>query len=173
MPQMGTRCPDPCPKPVAAEAAASTSSISAFRINGAVHQAQAPAQPSTRQEVSAPTVAGRTVADTVVLGQTWDSATVAPSGTENLSSVIAMAPAVMTVPAGTKVTFENPSTNSNDHCARSFFDPASFKVGPLAPGASGSYTFVKPGTYYYNDCAGFPWNTGEIIVSAAARSSHG
>jgi PQQ-dependent dehydrogenase (methanol/ethanol family) len=140
----------------------------AFKINGALHQAHAPGQPSIRQGISAPTVAGSTVADTVVLGQTWDSSTGAPSGTENLSSVNAMAPTVMTVPAGTTVTFENPSTNSNDHCAQSFFDPAAFKVGPLAPGTSGSFTFTKPGTYYYNDCAGFPWDTGEIVVSQAS-----
>ena len=76
-----------------------------------------------------------------------------------------MAPEIMTVPAGTTVTFENPSSNSKDHCAESFFDPASFKIGPLAPGQSGTFQFTKAGTYFYNDCAGFPWNTGEIIVS--------
>ena len=62
------------------------------------------------------------------------------------------------------MTFTNPSGNQMSHCAESFFDPASFKIGPLAPGQSGSYRFVKPGDYFYNDCAGFPWNTGEIIV---------
>jgi len=71
----------------------------------------------------------------------------------------------MTVPAGTTVTFTNPAGNSKDHCAESFFDPSSFKIGPLAPGKSGSVTLTKPGDYFYNDCAGFPWNTGEIIVS--------
>jgi plastocyanin len=76
-----------------------------------------------------------------------------------------MAPAVMTVPAGTTVTFTNPAGNLKSHCAESFFDPASFTIGPLAPGQSGTFHFVKPGDYFYNDCAGFPWNTGEIIVS--------
>lgn len=75
-----------------------------------------------------------------------------------------MAPPVMTVPAGTTVTFENPAGNVKDHCAESFFDPASFKIGPIAPGSSGSFRFVTPGVYFYNDCAGFPWNTGEIVV---------
>ena len=64
----------------------------------------------------------------------------------------------------TTVTFTNPSGNVKSHCAESFFDPANFKIGPIAPGHSGSYRFVKPGDYYYNDCAGFPWSTGEIIV---------
>ncbi len=76
-----------------------------------------------------------------------------------------MAPPVMTVPAGTTVTFENPASNVKMHCAQSFFDPAKFKIGPLAPGQSRSFRFAKPGVYFYNDCAGFPWDTGEVIVS--------
>lgn len=40
------------------------------------------------------------------------------------------------VRAGTTVTFVNLAGNTKDHCAR----------------------------YFYNDCAGFPWNTGEIVV---------
>ncbi len=70
----------------------------------------------------------------------------------------------MTVPTGTTVTFTNPAGNSHKHCAEGFFDPMKFKIGPLAPGQSGSVKLTKPGTYFYNDCAGFPWNTGEIIV---------
>jgi PQQ-dependent dehydrogenase (methanol/ethanol family) len=140
-------------------------SLWAFRIGGPIGPASAgPAIPA-RFPVVGVTVAGSSVADTVVLGQTWDTSTGAPSGTENLASETAMAPAIMTVPAGTTVTFQNPSSNAKDHCAESFFDPASFKIGPLAPGQSGSFDFTKPGTYFYNDCAGFPWNTGEIIVS--------
>jgi plastocyanin len=109
-------------------------------------------------------VPGSSVGDTVILGRTWDTATNAPSTSENLASQAAMAPAIMTVPAGTTVTFTNPSSNAQAHCAESFFDPASFKIGPLGPGQSGTYTFTKPGTYFYNDCAGFQWDTGEIVV---------
>jgi plastocyanin len=76
-----------------------------------------------------------------------------------------MAPPIMTVPAGATVTFTNPATNSRDHCAESFFDRSSFTIGPLKPGRSGSVRLTKPGDYFYNDCAGFPWDTGEIIVS--------
>ena len=101
----------------------------------------------------------------MVLGRTWDTANGEPGTNENLASRIAMAPAIMTVPAGTTVTFTNPSGNAKDHCAESFFDPANFKIGPIEPGHSGSVTFIKPGDYFYNDCAGFPWDTGEIIVS--------
>jgi PQQ-dependent dehydrogenase (methanol/ethanol family) len=137
-----------------------------FRLNGKVKQAKAPAKPPVRVLVSGPSLAGSNpaVKDTVVMGQTWDTTNNAPSGTEDLGSEIAMAPPIMTVTVGTKVTFENPVGNTQSHCAQSFFDPAKFKIGPLAPGQSRSFTFTKRGTYFYNDCAGFPWNTGEIIV---------
>ncbi|HEX3487806.1 MAG TPA: PQQ-binding-like beta-propeller repeat protein [Streptosporangiaceae bacterium] len=139
-------------------------SLWAFRIGGTLSQASPPPAIPTRLPVDAPAVAGSAAHDTVVLGRVWDAATGAPGPTEQLGSEVAMAPAVMTVPAGTTVTFTNPSGNAKDHCAESFFDPASFKIGPLAPGHSGTVTFTKAGTYFYNDCAGFPWNTGEIIV---------
>jgi PQQ-dependent dehydrogenase (methanol/ethanol family) len=135
-----------------------------FKIGGAVPEAAAPAPLPVRVPVNGVTVAGASVASTVVLGRTWDPTTSAPSPAEDLASETAMAPPIMTVAAGTTVTFINPSGNTHAHCAESFFDPASFKVGPLQPGRSASYRFLKPGAYFYNDCAGFPWNTGEIIV---------
>lgn len=138
----------------------------AFKLNGSVKQAKAPVQPPARVLVSGPTVAGNApgVADTVVMGRTWNTTSGAPDTTENLGSEIAMAPPIMTVTAGTKVIFTNPVGNTKPHCARSFFDPASFSTGLLQPGQSRTVKFDKPGTYFYNDCAGFPWNTGEIIV---------
>ena len=139
-------------------------SLVAFRIGGGLSQASPPPPVPTRLPVDAPAVAGSAAHDTVVLGRRWDAATGAPGTTEDLGSAVAMAPPVMTVPAGTTVTFTNPAGNAKDHCAESFFDPASFKIGPLAPGQSGTVTFSQAGTYFYNDCAGFPWNTGEIIV---------
>jgi glucose dehydrogenase/plastocyanin len=139
-------------------------SLWAFKLNGTVPPAKAPAQIPPRVPVGGATIAGSTVSDTVVMGRTWDTATGSPSAAENLASQVAMAPAIMTVSAGTTVTFTNPSGNVQSHCAESFFDPATFKIGPIAPGHSGSYRFVTPGDYFYNDCAGFPWNTGEIIV---------
>jgi PQQ-dependent dehydrogenase (methanol/ethanol family) len=139
-------------------------SLWAFRLRGTVSPAKAPAPIPTRVAIGGPTIAGDTVSDTVVMGRTWDATTKSPSAAENLASEVAMAPAIMTVPAGTTVTFSNPAGNAKSHCAESFFDPASFTIGPIAPGHSGSYRFAKPGDYFYNDCAGFPWNTGEIIV---------
>jgi PQQ-dependent dehydrogenase (methanol/ethanol family) len=142
----------------------SNDSLWALKLGGTVPQASPPPPIPARLPVNGVTVAGSTVSDTVVMGRTWDTATSSPSKTENLASLTAMAPAIMTVPAGTTVTFTNPSGNAQNHCAESFFDPASFKIGPLAPGQSGSFTFTTPGDYFYNDCAGFPWNTGEIVV---------
>jgi PQQ-dependent dehydrogenase (methanol/ethanol family) len=140
-------------------------SLWAFRIGGKLRPAAPPAAIPSRSPVVGPSVAGSAVADTIVLGRTWDTATGAPSTAENLASQIAMAPPVLTVPAGTTMTFTNPAGNARQHCAESYFDPSSFKVGPLAPGQSGTVTLTRPGDYFYNDCAGFPWNTGEIIVS--------
>lgn len=136
----------------------------AFRLGGTVRPAKAPPTDPVREPVLGPTVAGSTAGYTVVMGRTWNSTAGAPNTTESLGSQVAMAPPVMTVPVGTTVTFRNPVGNTKAHCAQSFFDPASFKIGPLAPGSSGSFRFVRPGNYFYNDCAGFPWNTGEIIV---------
>ncbi len=140
-------------------------SLWAFKLHGTVPPAKAPAPIPTRVSIGGATIAGDTVNDTVVMGRTWDTTTNSPSPAENLASEVAMAPSIMTVPAGTTVTFTNPSGNRESHCAESFFDPANFKIGPIAPGHSDSYRFVKPGDYFYNDCAGFPWNTGEIIVA--------
>ncbi len=140
-------------------------SLWTFRLGGRLAQAGTGPSIPARVPVAGVTVPGTAVADTVVLGRTWNTATGAPSPTENLASQNAMAPAIMTVPAGTTVTFQNPAGNSKPHCAEAFFDPAFFKIGPLPPGQSGTFQFTRKGTYFYNDCAGFPWNTGEIIVN--------
>jgi len=137
----------------------------AFRLGGKLGQASSGPSIPARVPVNAVTISGSSVADTVVLGRRWDTGTGGPGTTEDLASQTAMAPAIMTVPVGTTVTFSNPAGNSKDHCAEAFFDPEFFKIGPLAPGQSGSFHFIKPGAYFYNDCAGFPWNTGEIIVN--------
>lgn len=139
-------------------------SLWAFRLGGKLGQASAGPVIPARQPVTGVTVAGSSVADTVVLGRDWDTSANAPGSTEDLASETAMAPEIMTVPVGTTVTFSNPAGNSKQHCAEAFFDPEFFKIGPLDPGQSGTFQFTEKGTYFYNDCAGFPWNTGEIIV---------
>ncbi|MDX6391041.1 MAG: hypothetical protein QOJ73_2104 [Streptosporangiaceae bacterium] len=138
--------------------------LSVFTLGGTMSRVPAAGSSASRVPVTGTTVTGRTVNDTVLLGRTWHTGTNTPGPRENLASEAAMAPAIMTVPPGTTVTFTNPLGNTHAHCAESFFDPTSFTIGPLEPGQSASYQFRKQGTYFFNDCAGFPWNTGEIIV---------
>ena len=54
-----------------------------------------------------------------------------------------MAPTHLRVPVGTTVTFTNPASNPNTHCATQFFEGLfNFR---LAPGESATYTFTQAG----------------------------
>jgi plastocyanin len=65
----------------------------------------------------------------------------------------AFAPAAVTVPVGTTVTWIN--EDSVPHTVTSTSGPAKFDSGQLASGASWSGTFMTPGTYKYY-CADHP-----------------
>jgi plastocyanin len=106
--------------------------------------------------VTAAAVAGNAVSNTVLLGRT--SATSA----ESTVSQNAMYPQNLTVPIGTTVTFVNPATSANDHCADSFFDHE-FDSGVLKPGQTFSHLFTTAGEYFYNDCV-WPHITGKVVV---------
>jgi plastocyanin len=71
-------------------------------------------------------------------------------------------PAVLTVKAGTTVTWQNqdgaPHAIASDSGA-----PAAFTSSQLATGASYSFTFSQPGTYTYH-CSIHPSMTGTIVV---------
>ncbi|MFT3819951.1 MAG: PQQ-binding-like beta-propeller repeat protein [Rubrivivax sp.] len=112
-----------------------------------------------RRPVSGSAVAGTGVNNTVLLGRT--SATSAEVSI-NSGSTNGVYPTWMTVPLGTTVTFTNPAGSANTHCATQFFEGL-FNFS-LAPGQSASYTFTKPGEYFYNDCYN-PRSTGKIVVS--------
>jgi plastocyanin len=72
-----------------------------------------------------------------------------------------MAPTHLVVSAGTTVTFTNPATNANTHCATQFFEGLfNFR---LTPGESATYTFSQPGEYFFNDCHS-PRPTGKVQV---------
>lgn len=73
-----------------------------------------------------------------------------------------MYPQNLTVPIGTTVTFVNPATSANDHCADSFFDHE-FDSGVLKPGQTFSHLFTTAGEYFYNDCV-WPHITGKVVV---------
>lgn len=134
----------------------------AFKLNGTVPQAAAPPPPPNRNPITAPPVAGTTTGNTVTLGRLWDSATNSPGSTENIVSPNATAPQILTVPAGTTVTFSNPASNTYHHGAASFFEHE-FDTGTLTPGQSATHTFTEAGEFFYNDPA-FPQSTGQIIV---------
>jgi alcohol dehydrogenase (cytochrome c) len=72
-----------------------------------------------------------------------------------------MAPTHLRVAPGTTVTFTNPATNANPHCATQFFEGLfNFR---LAPGESATYRFDLPGEYFFNDCFS-PRPTGKVEV---------
>jgi glucose dehydrogenase/plastocyanin len=129
----------------------------AFKVNGKLPPAPTPTPPYQRRDVSGSAVEGSTVANTVLLARTSASPAAAPDST----AVAGMFPTHMRVPVGTAVTFTNPATNLKAHCATQFFEGL---FNPkLDPGQSFTYTFTKPGDYFYNDCTD-PRPTGKIVV---------
>ena len=67
--------------------------------------------------------------------------------------------AVIMHPSGTAVTFKNTSKVSHTIAARD----GSWSTGVIQPGASGSATITKPGSYEYT-CTQHPWTIGQLIV---------
>lgn len=128
----------------------------AFKLGGTVPPAPTPTPPPVRQPVTAVPVAGNTVADTVLLGRT------SPTSPESTANQNAMYPQNLVIPVGTAVTFINPATSTNNHCADSFFEHE-FDSGVLAPGQAFTHTFNTPGEYFYNDCV-WPQITAKIVV---------
>jgi quinohemoprotein ethanol dehydrogenase len=79
----------------------------------------------------------------------------------------AFAPARITVPAGTKVTFTNDGTEMHN---ASSSDSGGWDTGLLAHGQSASIVFNRPGTYNFN-CSPHPSMIGQIIVTGEGVSS--
>jgi PQQ-dependent dehydrogenase (methanol/ethanol family) len=127
-----------------------------FKLGGSVPPAPTPTPPPARQPVTAAAVDGITVTNTVLLGRT--SATSAESTTDQN----AMYPQNLVIPVGTTVTFMNPASSTNKHCADSFFEHE-FDSGVLKPGQMFSHAFNTAGEYFYNDCV-WPQITGKIVV---------
>jgi glucose dehydrogenase/plastocyanin len=128
----------------------------AFKLGGAVPPAATPTPPPIRQPITATAVAGTAVNNIVLLGKT------SASSAESITNQNAMFPQNLTVPVGTVVTFVNPVTNTNDHCASSFFEHE-FDTGVLKPGQNYSHTFTRAGEFFYNDCV-WPHITGKVVV---------
>ncbi len=130
-----------------------------FKLGGTLPPAPTPPPPSIRQPIAAAPVEGAAVNNTVQIARLWanDQIGSAESNQQN-----AMAPQSLSVPVGTTVTFANPAGNSQPHCVTQFYEGL-FASPPIKPGQSFTYTFTKPGEYYYNDCTSPP-TTGRVIV---------
>ncbi|NUP52744.1 MAG: hypothetical protein HOW97_36290 [Catenulispora sp.] len=76
----------------------------------------------------------------------------------------AFAPAAVTVPVGTTVTWVNEDTVPHTVTAKS--GPASFDSGQISAGGSWSATFATPGTYDYY-CVDHPQMVARITVTAS------
>jgi alcohol dehydrogenase (cytochrome c) len=132
----------------------------AFKVGGRLPPAATPTPPVIRRPVSGAPVEGSVVGNTVVLARTYNAATNTIGATES-TGVNAMAPAHLRVPVGTTVTFTNPASNPNTHCATQFFEGLfDFR---LAPGESATHTFAQAGEYFFNDCFS-PRPTGKVEV---------
>lgn len=130
----------------------------ALKVGGTLAPAATPTPPEVRRPVAGNAVAGSTVANTVLLGRS--SATAAEQSI-NSGSTNGMFPTWMTVPLGTTVTFTNPASSVNAHCATQFFEGL-FNVR-LLPGQSATYTFTSVGEFFFNDCHN-PRSTGKVVV---------
>lgn len=137
-----------------------------FALGGTVAQAPTPPPPSHRQPVTAAAVEGATVHNTVEIARLWFGGQSYPGESD---SATAMSPDNLHVPVGTRVTFTNPAGNTKPHCVVQFYEGL-FNSGPLQPGQSFSYTFSRPGEYFYNDCTD-PRITGKVVVGTPAAPS--
>jgi len=71
----------------------------------------------------------------------------------------AFAPARIRVKAGTTVTWTNKGKTPHSATAQD----GSWSTGEVAPGATATVTFSKPGSYTYV-CKDHPWSFGQVIV---------
>jgi PQQ-dependent dehydrogenase (methanol/ethanol family) len=132
----------------------------AFEFDGSLAPAPTPPPPVIRRPVSGGPVEGATVANTVVIGRTYNPATGTIGATESFA-VAGMAPTHLRVPVGTTVTFTNHPGNAGARGVTQFFEGL-FNVR-LNPGESFQYTFTRTGEYFFNDPAS-PRSTGKVEV---------
>jgi plastocyanin len=69
-------------------------------------------------------------------------------------------PTVITVPAGTQITWLNQDDDAHDIVA----DAGGFRSTPLDTGDSYAFTFSHPGTYGYH-CGLHPHMVGKVVVT--------
>jgi alcohol dehydrogenase (cytochrome c) len=130
-----------------------TRNLWAFKLGGNVAPLPAPPAPSTETGFG-----GRIVqADAVSM-----AGMVRDTGLEKVRQAFneyAFLPTRIRVTAGAKVTWTNAGKIPHNATAQD----GSWSTGDVAPGASASVTFAKPGSYTYID-KDHPWAFGQIVV---------
>jgi len=134
-------------------AIAASGSLWAFKLGGTVPPLPAPPPPATETKMG-----GRIFStDQVTFG-----GEISDTGLEFVRKTIdehALLPARIKVAAGAKVTWTNQGKQPHDATAMD----GSWTTGDIAPGATGSYTFAKAGTFEYTSKSE-PWVRGQITV---------
>jgi plastocyanin len=77
----------------------------------------------------------------------------------NISDYL-FAPATLTVPTGTKVTFHNEDATAHTATSK---QPGAFDTDSIDPGKSATVTFSQPGTFAYY-CVFHPFMKGTVEV---------
>jgi glucose dehydrogenase len=132
-------------------------SLWAFKLGGTVQPMPAPAPPKTET-----TMGGRiNSTDKVTFG-----GEISDTGLEFVRKTYdehALLPLRVKVPAGTAVTWSNQGKVPHDATAMD----GSWTTGDIAPGATGSFTFAKAGTYDYTSKSE-PWVHAQVVVEEAS-----
>jgi plastocyanin len=129
--------------------------IWAFKLGGTLGPAPAPPAPPLVLPWS-----GRVdETGTIQLGTVTVFTVQSAGRREEWKNAYGVNPSRTRVAPGAPVTFSNTSTVAHTIEARD----GSWRVGPIAPGATMSVSVTKPGTYEYR-CVEHPWSMGELTV---------
>ncbi len=129
------------------------SHVWSFALGGTVAPLPAPPKPETEASF-----AGRVVStDKVAMGATVESIGVIRAS--KFTDEYVFQPVRVKVKSGGAITWTNTGKEPHDATA----EDGSWTTGQVAPGASGTVTFTKPGTYTYNDKS-HPWVYGQVTV---------
>jgi alcohol dehydrogenase (cytochrome c) len=127
----------------------------AFRLGGTVPPRPAPPAPPT----SIAWTGAVQNSGAIALGTTRTFTIASAMRQVTWSDDYGIAPARMSVQAGTAITWRNDSTMPHTIAARD----GSWTTGPIQPGATGSGTVKVAGTYEYI-CTDHPWTMGQLVV---------
>jgi alcohol dehydrogenase (cytochrome c) len=129
------------------------SHVWSFALGGSV--APLPAPPTPETETS---FAGRVVStEKVAMGATVESIGVIRAS--KFTDEYVFQPVRVKVKSGGAITWTNTGKEPHDATA----EDGSWTTGQVAPGASATVTFTKPGTYTYSDKS-HPWVYGQVTV---------